>query len=1023
MKRFIATTLALIALLPAFAQTRKVSGVVRDENSEALAGAIVVVKKGGAKGAVTTSTTTDVSGAYTVECKDGDYISVHFLGYTEASYPVKGKNTLDINMSPDASQRLEEVVVIGYGAVKKADLTGSVTNVKMAEIRNEPVLSVDQALQGRIAGMEITSTSGEPGADAVIRIRGSRSITASNDPLVVVDGVMMDEGFSLSDVNPADIEAISVLKDASSTAIYGARGANGVIIITTKGSSDASDPGQNIAITFKASAGVSAIPRNLDLMDATQYGIYRNEYYQHSGASGNMNENTPLSNLSVKTPFTNGPGTDWIKDVSRVAPFQNYSISMNGFQGKTKFYASLAYSDEQGILKKSGKQNITGTLNVTNKLFKWLTVYANLRYQYRLQDNNLAQIGGGSWQYAAQYLSPLITPKDSYNPLNNSNPTISNAVVRLNEITDHTDRSMLNVTVGASVRIAAPLKYKTKVSYYFFDRQDYSYDPSTLPSRTDDMGGEAYRRNLGEQSIYNENTLEYSFEKKRHHVDVTLGQTYKHFTSHKFSLSGEGYVVDDVKWNNMGAVLSKDSYGAGSEQIIKDKVAFFARLNYNFKKRYYLTLTGRVDGASNFAANHKWGFFPSGAFKWVIAREPWLKDVEWLDDLSLKVSLGQSGNDLNQAYRSLARMDSGSGGYPFGGSYSQEYYQARIASPNLTWETTTVANVALDVDLFNSRVSFTAEAYRAVTRDLLLTVKVPQNTGYDNKYQNIGRTTTNGWELSFSSRNIVTRNFTWSSSFTISHASSKVNNMGPESEVAKKNAPRGGYMNAGYKAGYPINSYWGFQYAGVWHNSDEVERNKITHAYVNEQATGKLGTPIFIDQNHDGLLNQKDIVFLGSSDPKVSGGLQNNFRFRNFSLGVFFSYSLGGKALNYAEYFMAGSRRTNQFAYMVNCWHPEKNPNSNLPRAGIFDAEAMPSSFQIHDGSYLRLKTVSLSYRFNLKSRLLRELEVALSGENLYLWTNYNGFDPDVSSGGINGYDSSWYPKPCRVVFSLQLKY
>lgn len=1023
MKKFIVTTLALIALLPAFAQTRKVSGVVRDENSEALAGAIVVVKGGSAKGSVSSSTTTDISGAYTVECKDGDYISVHFLGYTETSYPVKGKNTLDISMTPDASQRLEEVVVIGYGAVKKADLTGSVTNVKMAEIRNEPVLSIDQALQGRIAGMVITSQDGEPGSDAVIRIRGSRSITASNDPLIVVDGVMMDEGFSLSDVNPSDIEAISVLKDASSTAIYGARGANGVIIITTKGSSDASDPAQNIAITFKASAGVSTLPRNLDLMDATQYGIYRNEYFQHSGASGNMNENTPLSNLSVTTPFGNGAGTDWIKDVSRVAPFQNYSISMNGFQGKTKFYASLSYSDEQGIIKKSGKQNITGTLNVTNKLFKWLTVYANMRYQYRLQDNTLAQIGGGSWQYAAQYLSPLITPKDSYNPLNNANPTISNAVVRLNENTDHTDRSMLNVTVGASVRISAPIKYKTKVSYYYFDRQRYKYNPSTLPSRTDDMGGYAYRQNYGEQSIYNENTLEYSFEKKRHHVDVTLGQTYKHFTSHTFTLDGEGYVVDNVKWNNMGAVLSKDSYGASTDQVIKDKVAFFARLNYNFRKKYYLTLTGRFDGASNFAANHKWGFFPSAAFKWAVVKEPWFKNADWLDDLSLKVSLGQSGNDLNQAYRSLARLDSGSGGYPFGGSYSQEYWQARIASPNLTWETTTVANIALDAAFFNNRLSFTFEAYKAVTRDLLLTVKVPQSTGYDNKYQNIGRTTTKGWELSFSSRNIVTRNFTWSTSFTISHASSVVNNMGPEAQVAKKNAPRGGYMNAGYRAGYPLNAYWGFQYAGVWHNSDEVERNKITHSYANEQATGKLGTPIYIDQNHDGLLNQLDIVYLGSSDPKVSGGLQNNFRFRNFSLGVFFSYSLGGKALNYAEYFMAGSRRTNQFAYMVNCWHPEKNPNSNLPRAGIFDAEAMPSSFQIHDGSYLRLKTVSLSYRFNLKSRLLRELEVSVSGENLYLWTNYNGFDPDVSSGGINGYDISWYPKPRRIVFSLQLKY
>ena len=1023
MKKLLAITIALFALIPAFAQNRKVSGVVRDENSEVLPGAIVVVKSGGPKGNVVASATTDVTGRYTIECKDGDYLSVHFLGYIESDYPVKGKNTIDITMMPDSGQKLEEVVVIGYGAVKKADLTGSVTNVKMSEIRNEPVLSIDQALQGRIAGMEITSTDGEPGSDAVIRIRGSRSITASNDPLVVVDGVMMDENFSLNDINPSDIEAISVLKDASSTAIYGARGANGVIIITTKGSSDTADPAQNIAITFKASAGVSTLPRNLDLMDVTEYGIYRNEYYQHSGASGSMDANTPLSNMSVKTPFTNGTGTDWIKDVTRVAPFQNYSLSMNGFQGKTKFYAGLSYSDEQGIIKKSGKQNITGTLNVNNKVFKWLTLYATLRYQYRLQDNNLTTIGGGSWQYAAQYLSPLISPKDSYNPLNNANPHIDNAVVSLNEKTNHTDRSMLTITTGASVRIAAPLKYKTKFSYYHFDRQDFKYSPSSLPSRTDAMGGYAYRRNYGEQSIYIENTLEYSFEKKRHHVDITLGQTFKHFTKHSLSLEGEGYLVDDVQWNNMGAVLSKESYGASTSIEEKDKAAFFGRVNYNFRKRYYLTVTGRFDGATNFAENHKWGFFPSAAFKWSIYKEPLFKNADWLDDLSLKVSLGQSGNDLNQAYRSLARMDAGSGGYPFGGKYSQWYQQARIASPNLTWETTTVGNLALDAAFFNNKISFTFEAYKAVTKDLLLTVKVPQSTGYNTKYENIGKTTTKGVEFSFNSRNIVTRNFTWTSSFTISHSKSMVNNMGPEAQVAKKNAPRGGYMNAGYKAGYPINSYWGFQYAGVWHSKEEVERNKITHAYANDASTGKLGYPIFIDQNHDGTLNANDIVYLGSSDPKISGGFQNNFRFRNLSVGVFFSYSVGGKALNYAEYFMAGSRRTNQFAYMVNCWHPEKNPNSNLPRAGIFDAEAMPSTFQIHDSSYLRLKTVSIAYRFNFKSRLLRELEVALSGENLYMLTKYNGFDPDVSSSGINGYDISAYPKPRRVVFSIQLKY
>ena len=468
------------------------------------------------------------------------------------------------------------------------------------------------------------------------------------------------------------------------------------------------------------------------------------------------------------------------------------------------------------------------------------------------------------------------------------------------------------------------------------------------------------------------------------------------------------------------SVFSKDYV---VNNIVKEKLAFFFRANYNYRKRYYFTFTGRVDGASNFAANHKWGFFPSGAFKWVLANEPWLKGVNWLDNLSLRVSLGQSGNDLNQAYRSLARLDSGSGGYPFGGSYSQEYWQARIASPNLTWETTTSGNLALDFAVLNNRFSMTFEAYRSVTKDLLLTVKVPQHTGYDNKYQNIGRTTSQGVELTLNSRNIVKRNFTWTTSFTISHSSSIVNDIGAESEVSSRNSPTGGYMTIGYKVGYPVNAYWGFQYAGVWHNKEEIERNKITHSYANDAASTKLGYPIYIDQNHDGSLNSKDIVFLGSPDHIISGGLQNTFYIKGFWLGIYFTYAYGGKCFNYSEFYMAGSRRTNQFAYMVNAWHPTKNPNSNLPRAGIFDGNAVPSSFLVHDASYLRLKTLTVGYRFNIKSKVIRELEVYCSGENLALLTSYNGFDPDVSSGGTNGYDNSYYPKPRRVVFTIQFKY
>lgn len=1021
MKKLITLILALITIIPAFAQTKTISGTVRDEEGKILPGAIIVVKSGGKNGAVVSSTTTNTSGKYTITAKDGDFISAHFLGYNEYIFPVKGsKATMDISMVPDAA-KLEDVVVIGYGSAKKADLTGSVTNVKMAEIRDSPVLSIDQALQGRVAGMVVTSTDGEPGSESVIRIRGTRSITASNDPLIVVDGVIGAVA-GLGDINPQDIESISVLKDASSTAIYGAEGANGVIIITTKGSSDASEPSQNLSINFKSSAGISVIRKHLDLMDAEQYGIYRNEYVQHSGTSSNMNLDTPISHLSVKTPFGDGEGTNWIREVSRVAPYQNYSLSANGFQGKQKFYAALSYNNEQGIIQESGKQNFTGTLNITNDFFKWLRIYANLRYQYRLQDNLTTSIGSGGWNYAAQYLSPLIKTSSSYNPLDASVSTIDNAVERLREYQDKTTRSMLSITFGANIKFLKHFRFRTKFNYYLFDRQRYKYYPSTLSSRTEEMGGYASRESYGETSLYNENILEFSYKKGHHNIDATLGQTYKFFVSNRLTLAGEGYSVDDIKWNNMSAVQNKESYSAGTETVDKHKLAIFLRANYKYKNRYFFTFTGRADAASNFAANHKWGFFPSGAFKWTISNEPWIK-AEWLDDLSLKVSLGQSGNVLGAAYRSLPRMDAGSDGYPFNGTYSQWYHQSRIASPNLTWETTTMGNIALDAAFLNNRISASFEVYKGITKDLLLTVKIPQHTGYDNKYANVGQTSSQGVEFSINTRNIVKRGFTWTTAFTISHSSSIVNDIGAESEVSSRNSPTGGYMTVGYKVGYPVNSFWGFQYAGVWKNQEMIERNKITHTYANDAASTKLGYPIYIDQNHDGSLDSRDIVFLGSSDPIISGGLQNSFSIKGFSLGIFFAYALGGKVLNYSEFYMAGSRRTNQYAYMVNCWHPVKNPDSDLPRAGVFDGNAVNSSFLIHDASHIRLKTVSVGYRFNLKSKVLRELELVCSGENLYLWSNYNGFDPDVSSGGINGYDVSAYPKPLRVVCSINLRY
>ena len=997
-----------------------VSGTVCDETNEPLPAAIVVAKTGGAQGKVRSTVNADEKGRYKIECASGDVLVVYFLGYDDAVIPVDTKTVIDVTMSPSSATRLKESVVVGYGSVSRSDLTGSVASVKMGDIRNSVASSVDQALQGRIAGAEIMSTTGDPGATTSIRIRGTRSISASNEPLIVVDGVM-DAVSDLNDINPSDIESISILKDASSTAIYGARGSNGVILITTKEASSAS-----VSVTAKISGGISMLPAKLDLMDATRFANYWNEYAQ-LGSQYSGSTSTPVNNLAVADPYSLGKGTDWIDEITRIAPYQQEQLSVSGMMGNTKYYASLSHTDNRGIIKNSGARDIVGRFNASTDMTSWLNTGIKLSYTYRDTDENLASVGGTSIYNSAIYLSPLMAPDAVTNPLNTTGAKITLPTYHIKESTKNAIRSMLNIVGYANAKVRKDMQYRTQVSFFRFDRNMYAYWPSTLPSRSDGQGGSASRQYYTENKIVWDNTLNWgrTFAKK-HYVGAMAGGSLYYFTSETFSLSGQGYLVDAVKWKNMNAVVDKETYNASTSETDKHTLSFFGRFNYDYSKRYYLTFTARADGASNFAVNNKWGFFPSGAFRWNIHNEKFLKTVPEIDELSLKLSYGRSGNDAINPYRSLATLASTTGGYLFSGSQPVAYYPSRIGSPNLRWEKTDLANLALTGSFFNNRLNFTAEAYYAYTSDLLLYVQTAQQTGYSSRLANIGATSNKGLELSVDTRNIVKRGFVWSTSFTISHNTQKVEDIGGENYISAYSAPTTGYMMYGYVKGYPINSLWGFQYAGVWHNQDEIDRNKVTHSVVSRNGSVTLGCPVYVDRNHDGVLNSDDITYLGNADPYVYGGLQNTFKIDKLTLGVYFAYSLGGKIFNYSELFMSGSRRTNQYAYMVNSWHPVKNPYSDLPRAGIMD-EDVHSTRQLHDASYVRLKTLTASYTWNVRKKYVKDITLGVSAENVWLWKRYNGFDPDVSTSSdgstIRRMDLGAYPKARTIVASLQIRY
>ena len=1030
LQKIVMTLIAFIMFLPyANAQNAEgfVKGIVSDENGEPLTGAVVSVP-GTSRG-----TSTNIDGEYSIRVKSGETLEFAFLGYDKQRVKVtKVPDAINVTMQPDKRLQMDEVVVIGYGQVKKSDVTGSVTNVKMDDIKDVPVLSVDQALQGKIAGADIMSTTGEPGSSTSIRIRGTRSITASNEPLIVVDGVM-DAVHDLNDLNTADIASISVLKDASSTAIYGSRGSNGVIMITTKkGSSSTAKP----TVTLKADVGFSQLPKGLDLMNASEFAQYRNDYSYFSSTDGNsaIGAGVPLSSYTYSDPLSLGEGTNWVKEITRTAPTQNYVLSISGKSSKGKYYASLTYNDTQGIIQKSGMKRYTGILSFDYQFAKWLNIGYKGSYSYRDQDMNKADIGGTAYYQAAVYLSPLINTTDNFNPLWNNGQKINTPRATIDLNTYNLRRISQNHALTFNVTILPNLKFRSLNSYYSYDRRTFRYYPSTLPKKTDGEGGEAYRAEYNEFTLQSENTLTYTLKlKSGHNFDVLGGFTGYKFRSNTLTLSGSGYMDDNVKWNNMNAVPDKLTYTASSSTSSKTKMSALARFNYNYKSRYYLTLTGRYDGASNFAANNKWAFFPSGALKWNLANETFMKNVKGVVDMSIRISAGRTGNDAISAYRSLAALSSTTSGYLFGGSQPVAYYPSRLASPSLTWEKTDLYNLGTDISLFNGRLTFTAEGYISKTKDLLLTVQTPSQTGYTSKFTNLGKTSNKGVEFSIETQNITNRKFSWSTNFTIAHNKQMVDDIGTEDFVSAQNsAGNNPYMMQGYVKGYPLNSLWGFRYAGVWHSVDEWTRNNTTKAYASasqlnsSNIANNLGTPRYLDINRDGSLDQNDLVYLGNADPILYGGLQNNFRYGKFKLSVYFTYSLGGKIYNYTELYMSGSTFTNQYRYMLNAWHPTRNPDSDLPRAGSFSA-AVPSDFMVHDASYLRLKNVSFGYTFDLKKcKFIRDLNLTVSGENLYLWKKYNGFDPDVSSSddsALRRVDLGAYPKARTVVFSIQVRY
>ena len=1020
MKRIINSVIyasfCIVALL--FAQTamaqkaRTISGQVFDTTGQPMIGATVVVI-----GNTNVGTTTDLQGKYKIKASPDDNLSFSFLGYVEVTERVGSRTTINVVMNQE-NKVINEVVVIGYGTQQKSDLTGAVTSVNMEDLANTAAASVDEALQGRLAGVEIMTTDGEPGSAASIRVRGSRSITASNEPLIVVDGVM-DAVSNFADIDPSEIKNVTVLKDASSTAIYGSRGANGVILVTTHGAK-----ANKLNVTFKGTFSLSELPRELDMMNATEFAQYRNDYYTNNSSSNRLWQS---QKPRYPNPSAYGEGTDWLDVMTRKAFSQKYFLSLAGGSKTTKVYFSLGYNDIKGIVIDSDQQQLSGRLKIDHNIFKWLKIGINTQYSIRHNNKSNTAISGTAVR-AVTNLNPMMTPTETWDMLGdngtNGGSIYDSPYLKAKALTNYEDRTILTLTPYIEINILTGLKLKSQFSFNDNVLETFYYSPSTMPvADRYKYGGSATRKDNGRRNLSSETTLSYKTTiKKKHKIDVVAGFTAQNTRWDNSSLSGRGYLDDKVLAYNMGSLVDKRMLTASTSSSELQRYSVLARFNYSYKGRYHLTVTGRGDASSNFAVGHKWAFFPAAAFKWTISNEKFMKrSKSWLSDLSLRISGGRSGNDAVSTYVSQMVLSTNQSGWMFGDSYEVSYYPTRIDNPNLTWEKTDSFNVGLDFSILNDRITMSVEGYMAYTKDLLYTMQNAAITGFTTRYANIGSTENKGIEFSFTSRNITHRNFQWTTNLTVAHNSSKVTDIATAYGYVSTYS-RGGYMIYGYAEGYPANSLWGFQYEGVWHTQEEIEQNKQTKTYVGYSKN--LGYARYADINHDGVLNDKDRIYLGSADPIVYGGFNNTFRIiKNLSLGIFFTYSIGGRMYNVMEFTtMCGTATSNKDRRMLEAWHMNRNPFSNIPGAYLTDSYG--SDLFIYDASYLRLQNVNLSYRFDLKkkTRYLRDIMLTASVNNVALFTKFPGYDPDAVSGGRR-IDTGRYPKNRTYSLAIQIRY
>ncbi|WP_299322871.1 TonB-dependent receptor [uncultured Maribacter sp.] len=1001
--------MVLLLNISLFAQDGyNLTGTVTDETNMPVPGANVVIQN------TTTGTSTDFDGNYAITVKNGDVLEFSYIGYAKKSVTINGQQTLDVVLAEDASQ-LEEVVVVGYGSQKKSDITGSVSSVKSEELNAYPVLNAEQALQGRAAGVVVQSNNGgEPGAPISIKIRGNTSINASSSPLIVVDGFV---GASMPQAN--DIESMEVLKDASATAIYGSRGSNGVILVTTKKGRSG-----KLSIEANTTYAIQNISNRLDLLNASEFADYQNQIRTNNG---------------VSTPYAQGPAnTDWQDLIYRSGSTSNNQVSFSGGSEKINFYASANYFKQDGIIIGSDFERLTFLSNIDAQVTDKLKLGMNLFGSRGIKNGSATQSDGSvsaggddvitlALRYAPD--QPVFNADGTYTFGNTVGDPVDNPFAVATERIDETKTDNFRANLYANYEILEGLSFKTTFGLSTENQTRGIYLPSLLTQTAGGESGRAIVDTNRETSVLSENYLTYTKEFGKSNLTLLGGYSYQKTVNENFFSEATGFISDGFSYYGLGSatnILQPDS--SKSEVEIQSQ---FGRFNYDFDDKYLLTATIRRDGASNFSANEKYALFPSAALGWKVSNENFLKDSKAISNLKFRASYGVTGNPSIGAYESLSRLET---------LYASSNGQTVSAvtpeqpeNPNLKWESSYQTNFGIDLGLINNRVSVSLDYYNIDTKDLILTDNsITEYLGFsgDDILANVGEINNRGLEIALSTKNILKEDFRWTTDFNIAFNKNEVVSLVNDADLFFDATPSYFSHDRSYvlRVGEEVGLFWGYEYAGVYQGGTAPTGTQTLSG-------GVAGDPLFADIDGSGDITEADRTTIGNPNPDFTWGFTNNFSYKNLDLSIFFQGSQGGDIFNLTNVQLTNGDANTTRAYYNSAWTPT-NTDTNAPRVGNNSNREISSRF-VEDGSYIRLKNISLGYTVpsNVSEKLgLDNLRLSLSGQNLLTFTDYSGLDPEVSyygSGGNNntssntaqGFDFGNYPTVRTVTMSLNLKF